>query len=245
MTATASHPPGPQEPPVLRPGPDGKIGVVAAWHKVLAGMPAIERTREQGSGVQYAFRGIERIAAEARVLMAEHGLVPMPSCEVLDRQHSPNMGDAWTDVLMRVTWTILHVDGSSLTAVTYGLGRDNSDKGTNKATTQAFKYLLVPSLMITDEREDADRIDTSAGEATAMSADTAKAAMRDRATMLAEQAGLVGPQQADYVKSLCTLAWRTIHAGAQQQLTSFAPATMTAVMGVINTLHANEYPEQP
>ena len=41
-------------------------------------------------------------------------------------------------------------------ATTEGLGRDNSDKGYNKASTAAFKNLLLRLLCIGDPRDDTD-----------------------------------------------------------------------------------------
>ena len=47
----------------------------------------------------------------------------------------------------------------------HALGRDNSDKGVNKAMTQAYKYMLLQVLCIGDRKDDAD--DSPAAEADA------------------------------------------------------------------------------
>ena len=45
---------------------------------------------------------------------------------------------------------------SRQTASTIGIGRDNSDKGANKAATQAYKYLLLHLFAIGDRTDDSD-----------------------------------------------------------------------------------------
>ena len=62
----------------------------------------------------------------------------------------------WTDTTLIVNYTLTSRDGSSLQATTVGIGRDNSDKGANKAMSQAFKYLLLQVLCISDAKDDAD-----------------------------------------------------------------------------------------
>lgn len=146
----------------LIPGPGGELGVVAAVAKVVADMPGIAKAmqeRRQGGddqGVKYPFRGIDAIAAEARPLFAAQGVLVVPGVEVLDRGQSPGWKESWTDFLIRVRWMIVHTDGSQIRATTYGVGRDNVDKGTNKAQTQAFKYLLMHLLLISDPKDDPD-----------------------------------------------------------------------------------------
>jgi hypothetical protein len=43
-----------------------------------------------------------------------------------------------------------------VTARTVGIGRDNSDKGANKAATAAWKYLLLHLFAIGDRADDSD-----------------------------------------------------------------------------------------
>jgi len=52
-------------------------------------------------------------------------------------------------------------------ATSFGQGRDTSDKAANKAATAAFKYLLMPALMISDRKDDPDheRIEATPEEA--------------------------------------------------------------------------------
>jgi hypothetical protein len=146
--------PAVERAPVVTPGPDGGFAVVAALCKVMAALPNIGKDDKSPEG--YSYRGIEAITRHVQQLFAEHGVLPVPQAEVLATVSSPAMKDGWQDVLMRVEWTLVGLDGSTITAVTNGIGRDRSDKGANKAQTQAFKYLLLPLLLIADKKDDAD-----------------------------------------------------------------------------------------
>lgn len=143
-------------PAVVRPGADGGLAVVASLCKVMAALPNIGKDDKSPEG--YSYRGIESITRHVQQLFAEHGVLAIPQAEVLATVPSPAMKDGWQDVLMRVEWTLVGLDGSTITAVTNGIGRDRSDKGANKAQTQSFKYLLIPVLMIADGKDDADSL---------------------------------------------------------------------------------------
>jgi hypothetical protein len=58
-------------------------------------------------------------------------------------------------------------------ATVVGIGRDNSDKGANKALTQAFKYALIQVLCIADAKDDGDGSTHEADAAPAPSPDHA------------------------------------------------------------------------
>lgn len=104
----------------------------------------------------YSYRGIEAITKEIRPLLAKHGVVIVPRAEVFDTRACAGMKEGWQDTYMNVEWTIVGPDGSRLDASTVGIGRDNSDKGANKAMTQAYKYLLLDLFAISDAADDAD-----------------------------------------------------------------------------------------
>lgn len=145
------------EPPVLRPGPDGGVAVIEAVRKVMADLPNIGKDDQAPAGEgRYRYRGIEAITRHVQQLLATHGLVVIPRAEVLATVPSPAMNEGWQDVIMRVEWSLFGLDGSSLTAVTNGVGRDKSDKGANKAQTQAYKYLLLHVLCVADGKDDSD-----------------------------------------------------------------------------------------
>ena len=104
----------------------------------------------------YAYRGIEAVTRQLQPLLAKHGVVIAPSATITEVRPSPAMKEGWQDVYMQESWTITGPDGSSIAAQTTGIGRDKSDKGANKAQTQAFKYLLLHLFCISDANDDAD-----------------------------------------------------------------------------------------
>lgn len=140
--------------PVVSPGPDGTFGVVEALCKVMAALPNIGKDDKSPEG--YSYRGIEAITRHAQPLFAKHGVLTIPQAEVLATVDSKAMKEGWQDIIMRVEWTLVATDGSTITAVTNGIGRDRTDKGANKAQQQAYKYLLLHVLCIADGKDDAD-----------------------------------------------------------------------------------------
>lgn len=131
---------------------------------IMAEMPAIDKggTAAAAQG-GYAYRGIEQITSVLQPLLAKHGVFIAPSARLLWVNASPGMKtDNWTDTALEVHWTICGADGSTIEAQTIGIGRDNADKGANKAMSQAFKYLLLDLFCIADTKDDADGVDYSA-----------------------------------------------------------------------------------
>jgi hypothetical protein len=109
-----------------------------------------------GAGVSYAYRGIDQIAAAVQPLLAKHEVVIVPTStesKVVDITVNQK---PWTDTSIRIEWTIAGPNDTYLKACSEGQGRDNSDKGINKAFTSAYKNLLLRLLAIGDPDEDAD-----------------------------------------------------------------------------------------
>ena len=136
--------------------------VTQAISRVMAELPGIGKTREQGSGVQYAFRGIEAITAEAQTLFAKYGIVFAPRVLSHEIKDLTVNNKPWTDTFLSVEYDVYGPSYShdTIDKITVGpifaIGRDNSDKGANKAMTQAFKYALLQVLCISDRNDDAD-----------------------------------------------------------------------------------------
>lgn len=163
--------------------------VQAAIAAVMAELPNISKGDKSPEGYQY--RGIEQITKHVQPLLAKHGLTIAPFAEITDVRPSPAMKDGWQDVFMRVTWTVTGPDGSSITCQTTGIGRDRSDKGANKAQTQAFKYLLLHLFCVADGKDDAD------GQTYEQDREEAppRASQEKQAKVLAEIADLADPQK--------------------------------------------------
>lgn len=132
--------------------------ITEALARIMAELPAIAKKRHPGDSVSYAYRGIEEITAEAQELCAKYGVVYYPRAEITEIKDITVNGKPWTDTIASVEYEIVHgpSDTSRFVRVP-AIGRDNSDKGSNKAMTQAFKYALIQTLMIADPKDDGDR----------------------------------------------------------------------------------------
>lgn len=149
-------------------GQDRPLTVHQAIAKVMAEMDAVGKNdTAPASAGGYRYRGIEAVTAALRKLCAKHGVVIWPVTRVIEAPPSIAMKEGWLDWRVEVTYAVAGPDGTKLDPppVTYGIGRDNTDKGINKAMTQAFKYLLLQLFMVADDAHDGDGADYSGGRA--------------------------------------------------------------------------------
>lgn len=134
----------------------GGIRKLTSAQRVKMGLQAAPEGEDRG--VKYAYRGIDQIAQAAQPLLGTYGVVIVPN--VIERAVADITINSkpWTETLVKVVWTVYGPGGveDNIRSVTYGLGRDNSDKGDNKAMTTAFKNLLLRILCIGDPRDDTD-----------------------------------------------------------------------------------------
>jgi hypothetical protein len=171
--ATRTKPPESAEPEapgeVPEPLPPA-AHVIEALARVMGDLGGIgkmtqEERRRKGlstgggeGGISYAYRGIDQIAAAAQPLFAKHCVAIIPiDTESMVKDFTQN-GKPWTEHWVRVTWMVAGPGGvdDSIKAISEGLGRDNSDKGINKALTSAYKNLLLRLLCIGDPNDDTD-----------------------------------------------------------------------------------------
>jgi hypothetical protein len=89
-------------------------------------------------------------------LLAKHGVVLAPFVTDSETREITINNKPWSDTTVRVKWAVCGPNGSRIEACTEGWGRDNSDKGVNKAMTGAFKNLLLRLLCIGDPADDTD-----------------------------------------------------------------------------------------
>jgi len=134
--------------------------VVEAWRRVQRDMPSVGKDNRMSEGGGYNFRSIEQFTGHASVLMARHGVVVFPigmEIEYVDFGTTKN-GAKIVEARGKWDWLICGPGGPEdrIMATSFGQGRDTSDKGANKAATAAFKYLLMPALMISDRKDDPD-----------------------------------------------------------------------------------------
>lgn len=141
------------------------VTAIAAIMGELGGIgkltPEQRRARGLGGGdgergVSYAYRGIDQIAAAVQPLLAKHGVVIVPTSTESKVTDIIVNQKPWTDTSIRIEWTIAGPNDTTLQACSEGQGRDNSDKGINKAFTSAYKNLLLRLFAIGDPDEDAD-----------------------------------------------------------------------------------------
>jgi hypothetical protein len=107
----------------------------------------------------YKYRGIEQITQHAQPLFAKHGIVLSPyRIEWLEVTNLTINGRPWTDEKLLITYRCYGPGGTNdfIEIVAPGIGRDNADKGSNKAMTQAYKYAMLQALCIADAKDDAD-----------------------------------------------------------------------------------------
>lgn len=134
--------------------------VVIALSRVIRDLPAIGKdARMQGAGGGYSYRGIEAVTRELAPLLARHGVVFVPTeVRSWERDNLVVNNRPWTDDRIVEHYRIYGPGGPTdfLEAEVAGIGRDNSDKGSNKALTACFKYLLTQTLCIADSKDDGD-----------------------------------------------------------------------------------------
>lgn len=175
---------------VVRTGPH--LTVHEALARVMGELPGIGKDDTSPEG--YKYRGIEAITRHAQAAFARYGVVIYPVADVVNIvQHEDlSMNKGWREFVIQVTWQVCGAGGDKLDPcpVTWGQGRDKSDKSINKAMTQAYKYLLLQLLCVSDQADDPDHVggpsddqyQTGAGRPA-----EARRITKDQATAIAER----------------------------------------------------------
>ena len=130
--------------------------VVEALSRIMAELPAIGKDQKSVQGYQY--RGIEQITTLLQPLLSKYGVIFAPNVTHWTSDEIVVNGKPWTDQKLTVCYHIYGPGGyeDSLNVTVIGIGRDNSDKGANKAMSQAFKYCLLQVFCIADSKDDSD-----------------------------------------------------------------------------------------
>ena len=145
------------------------MNVVQAIAAIMAELPGIGKDSRSPQG--YNFRGIEAITKETQKLCGKYGVVFVP--RVIGRRtvELTVAGKPWTEEQLEVIYDVRGpswrppgwIDSSDPgcddrieVGPLWGLGRDNSDKGTNKSLTQCYKYALIQTFQIGDSSTDSD-----------------------------------------------------------------------------------------
>lgn len=168
--------------------PENVIAALARVTVEIGGIDKLTPTQRKAKGmagggdergISYPYRGIDQIAAAAQPLFGAYGVVIVPNVTEQRVEQIKVNEKPWTDTFVTVQWTIYGPGGipDHIAATTTGVGRDNSDKGVNKAMTTAYKNLLLRMLCIGDPHDDTDNADpaersTEPGEPTSRQVDS-------------------------------------------------------------------------
>jgi hypothetical protein len=107
----------------------------------------------------YAYRGIEDITAALGPLLGKHCVVFLPRVIEHHTKEIEVNTKPWTDTFLRVEYDIYGPGGLSdhvVAGPVLVIGRDNTDKGANKAMSQAYKQVLGQVFCIGDSKDDTD-----------------------------------------------------------------------------------------
>lgn len=129
--------------------------VTQAISNIVTEMPGLAKTLRQ-KNQDYMYRGVEQISEALKPLLAKHGVVIVPNVRSCEMSPALDAKPGWYDTVLQIDWSIYGPDGDYISATTVGVGRDNSDKGSNKAHSQAYKYLVVTLFSIADDTQDTD-----------------------------------------------------------------------------------------
>lgn len=97
----------------------------------------------------YSFRSFNDVVDMLHPLLADNNVFILP--EVIEHEattFNTQKGKIGTHMMIKVKYTIIHADGSSVCAYTCGEATDYSDKAMNKCMTAALKYMLNQVFMI-------------------------------------------------------------------------------------------------
>jgi hypothetical protein len=142
---------------------DGMNALPAVYAAIAAVMEDVghegiakdRKNQQQG----YNFRGIDDVYNALAPILARHKLIIVP--RVMSREKTERetaKGGVLFYVVVHVEFDIVcPIDGSKITASTYGEAMDSADKATNKAMSAAYKYMAMQTFCIPTEGDnDAD-----------------------------------------------------------------------------------------
>lgn len=142
----------PEQPP--------PTNVIQALARIKAELPAFDKNKTAPANMGgYAYRGIEAITAAVSKLEAQYGVVWVPRVTKVETKELIINSKPWTDTTLTVEYDIYGPRGPEDKIVCgplIGIGRDNSDKGANKAETQSFKMAMTEVYCISDQTADTD-----------------------------------------------------------------------------------------
>jgi hypothetical protein len=128
--------------------------VYQAINAVAADLAASGIAKKQhNEEADYAYRGIDDVLNALAPLLAKHRLCVLP--RVLEREALRGRGEQ--RVVLRVAFDLVSaIDGSIHVIESFGEAIDDSDKGTAKAMSAAYKAAMLQAFCVPVPHEDAD-----------------------------------------------------------------------------------------
>lgn len=123
--------------------------IFKAINNAMKNIEAVKKDK-QNKDQGFKYRSIDDFYNAAHPAFSEAGVFCVP--KVLSRERTEREtknGGKWSHILLSMEFTFYAMDGSSVTVgPIFSEGLDSSDKGTNKAMSQAQKYALIQMLFI-------------------------------------------------------------------------------------------------
>jgi len=136
---------------IQEPKPVPTMTIHQTLNRILGDMNAIGKTQKNKTQ-NFAYRGIDQVYNAINPLMAKYGLITVP--RVLERSQeyvATRNGGQMKNVLLKVAYDFVGLQGDKVTAEVYGEAADNGDKATSKALAIAHKYAVFQLFCIPTE----------------------------------------------------------------------------------------------
>ena len=166
--AAAGRPDEPEERPFVAPfwlGNSSKLSditghvpkyIFPALHAAMCEIRAVGKTG-YNQQQNYNFRGIDGVINAAGPAFRKHGIIPTPKLKKVSYRDTKTTGGKDTrEVIVEVDYTFYGLDGSSITITVPGESLDQSDKGSAKAMSVAYRIALIQLLAIPTDEPDPD-----------------------------------------------------------------------------------------
>ncbi|WP_431976141.1 ERF family protein [Micromonospora haikouensis] len=142
-----------------------QVPVHVGWARVMADVQSVGKgdqydpARSGGRGGKYNYRGVDRVLNAVGPALRRHGVMVIPvRTEPTYRDVTTSGGAKMRECTVTVTYEIRGPKGDVMPAQSCGEAFDSGDKATTKASTVAYRNLLITALSIPtrDPRLDAE-----------------------------------------------------------------------------------------
>lgn len=133
--------------------------IFSTMSRVMKDVTAIVKKKQQGAGVNYAFRSIEDVMNVLHPVLVNNGLVIVPRVlDVKNEMFTTANNKTARSAVLTMEYTFYALDGSNVVASIVAESTDYSDKATQQAASYCFKDLLCKTFCIPtiDMQDDGD-----------------------------------------------------------------------------------------